>query len=280
MNTYNPSKYPSIKDSSKVRPMPGHVLVRPDGMDGLYDKTKGGLNIDTDFNPGQHAVVTGEIISVCGSLPFHAHKIRDIKASACAGFDFDFDSKKLTGCTPKEDFRGNLNEVRELTAKSMMYDVPIEAKPGDGVLFNYGVWLSLAENGWAFFCDKTESLVITMPYDMLKVIIRGDGVIPVNGFAIAKPSRKYQEVSAGGIIGPTPDRELRMQAVVTHVGVPSKGYKGFFEPIAAPDGIKPGDHIIYNASQRVPLEFSLHRKFFEEEMLILHQKDILAVWQE
>lgn len=198
------------------------------------------LYLNTTYEPQQHAVTSGVVTAVPERIVFNR---KDLGAS-------------------------------------MQYDVDMELRVGDRVIFDY----------------KAESIVkqrqtpldgsYALRYDDIYVAIRGDQIIPVNGVLLveALPTTVEEDVQralkSGLELPETVTKEYsEIMGVVRYLGAPCRGYL-----MADPDltdihdDIRVGDTVCFNPVYAIPLQYELHQIIDKGKVLYrLRRKDVLAI---
>lgn len=212
------------------------------------------LYIPTQFNPEQHAMVYGIVIAAPEKLLYYKKEIDAIK----------------------KEFGGTINapldraeEIRELTARSALFDVPVEVKEGDGVIFNYNVFYYAKIEGRMFKRDGNQYIII--PYDQCYVAIRGDEIIPLNGIVLLEPVLEEQHSEHLVLL----EKEDTTMARIAHIGHKVNGYLQAYDEQPDDDFFQKGDLVIFRKNRNVYFEVPIHRKL-DKKYAKLWRRDLLA----
>lgn len=227
-----------------------YVLIQ---IRGQYFEKARGLYVANGFHPESHACVYGTVKQVPEKLLYFKHEIDEIK-------------KEFGGTQHCPLHR--MREIQELTARSVLYEVPIELKVSDFVFYSYNVYAQAAAHGRIF--EKGEEMYILIPYDMCFVAIREDEIIPLNGLVLLEPVIKKYE---GKLI--VEEEEHATVGTIAHLGTKVKSYLQYSEESDTDDFFQVGDKVLHRKFRNVPLEWSTHRKL-NRPFTRLHRKDILA----
>jgi hypothetical protein len=169
--------------------------------------------------------------------------------------------------SPTEEYHNlvgiNRNEVEEATAKELAtcleFDFPMILQVGDRVWWKYN-----ARND-DYYAQEL------IKYDSIIVALRGEEIIPLQGYVIAEPVKKATEKN-GLALAHSNENEPN-QAIIKHIGLPCKRYK-YFPNYRDSDELKVGYKIWHNASTGIPLEYSLTAKL-NKPYIYLQRKDVL-----
>jgi len=223
------------------------VLLQVSGQ--YFEKVKG-LYFDKSYHPEAAVNVFGIVKEAPETLLFFKKEIDAIKKEFGSSQNCPVD---------------RLQEIQWLTRQSVQYDVPVEIKKGDTVIFKYQVYFQAFKEGRVFMDGK--DMLILVPYDMLILAIRDDKFIPVNGYVLIEPIITKSEV----II--EEGQEEDQLGVITHIGSPCKNYLGYEDQ--DDDFFKEGDTIFFKKNYTVPVEYStfqtLDKKYYR-----IHRRNILA----
>jgi len=235
------------KDISNIEGGINKVVVR---LAGLNDKIKLAdgteLSLVTKFDVANHAPVVGTLVGLPTKLYFN-----------------------------KKDI-----------SRSMEWETEMELEKGDTVYMQYlSVLLALADefNPAADFPDpkwftKDGEMYVIIDYSNVYFAIRGDKLIPVNGYCIARPIIK-EEKEHGGVVVPKYLQKQKSSkwAEIMYVGKPCKD---FIDKRYKDKGeVKPGDIVLFGAWSNQRVEYSLHQTFFKEEgeYVVIQRKWMKAV---
>lgn len=225
-------------------------------IDGRDTGIRNGLSIDTG---GQRMSVTGTVIKIPKQLVYEGP---NIKARKAQGLEF--------------------HGIRE---HSMEFDVPMELKEGDEVMYFYKNQLDAYKKGMVIHTDQGPMMM--MRYDTIRCIVKSeseDQVYPLNGRIFFVPVKmKSEEQTSSGLtllqqkhMGLDIKRELSIGRV-TEVGCLCSGYRDFHDAGADdPYPIKPGQYIFYDARMSNNLQFETHQTLKTKRAMI-HRMSIYGI---
>jgi co-chaperonin GroES (HSP10) len=208
---------------------PNNVLVRVDPVLN-YSTT---FQADTSVEPEKFVAVTGTVVQPPPRLLY-------------------FGSDIITMRNSKNMSRAELNLLRRMNDISVMYDVPMELKEGDRVLFRYQNMLTDdPEEEWRRVDEKH----MIMQYDSIYATISDEDILnPLNGYIMVESTSHNT------------GRVVKKGAKV--LGYLDTGAKDEFD-------VNPGDHIIFTKNSAVPIEWSTLRTL-KVEYKRLHRRSIIG----
>ena len=172
--------------------------------------------------------------------------------------------------------------IDRIKKESVLYDVPVEIKPGDDVMFIYKNQLDCYKEGRVLYTE--DGPMMLMKYDTLKCVVLGpDEIYPLNAAILVKKIKlEDDEVTAGGLIkieqqhmGMALKKKISI-GLVMEAGCLSNGYLEF--PLAGRDKyvIKPGDYIYYDGRMGTNLEYETHQ-LLKTPRVMIRQKDVWGI---
>lgn len=217
----------------------------------FIDKVKS-LYIPTDFNPEKNHVVYGICIAAPQRLLYFKKEIDAIK----------------------NEFGGTINapldraeEIREMTARSTMYETEMELKQGDFVFYKYNTYYQAKIDGRIF--KNQDGIFILIPYDCCYIAIRGDQIIPLNGLVLLEP---IMEKSSDLLLE---EKESTLKGKICYLGQKVKSYLQYPDDGSDDDFYNVGDTVMYRKNSAVVFEDSLHRKL-DKKYMRLWRRDLLG----
>lgn len=232
-----------------------YLLVRPLFNQRPLNHDNMEYYVNTEFTPGKFAQTTCEIVKVCKEL------------------------------TPFRDKSGTTHEG------GVQWIVPITVQPGDIALCYFFPIVNALEgtherernytNGRRF--DVDGDIYIFLKYDEIFCAKRGEEIITVNGFNIAK--RLPGKYNQGGIEIPmSMDVMSDNYAQIVYPALPVLEYvEENFAGIQVSEGLKPiesGSIIKCNPKMVIETEYDMKTDFFGEVYFRIQQKDIFTVVSE
>lgn len=211
----------------RLKPQSNHVLIKVDRkQDEITFKSGVKLYLDTSFEKEKHAPVTGQVVAVPDKLVYS---------------------------------RNN--------PASLEWDTEMEAKVGDQTI----VYYMAAAN--AFTKDISKSLedengnhYMFVNYQNIYLVIRGDEIIPLNGYCIAKPvmdhelkalHKKYKALNLEVPLNMRRKFSTKIVEIV-YIGTPNREYK---RKHLSDNGIKvnSGDFVSIRPHADIPIEYDIHK---------------------
>jgi hypothetical protein len=151
---------------------------------------------------------------------------------------------------------------------SSQWETTIECEVGDKVWFDYHSAM------YAYTMECEGEWYKIMSYTSLYVVLRGDKIIPLNGYMMLKryiPPKK-SELSLD-------EKADEDYGIVYKAGRPNTNY--LLDVWNDDVEINEGDHVLFEAGTSCfPLEHSMHQEFVEGDLVLQHRKRVLAVVSE
>jgi co-chaperonin GroES (HSP10) len=209
------------------------VIIEPDED----NYSVNGLMIDTDERKYYHASVSGTVVAVPEKLIYYGREAQDIRH--------------------KGRIRSRTDQIKlgHYNQYGTSFDVPVEVKVGDKVMFKH---MSIA--GSDFMGTK-----IPVLYDMLILRYSDNEVYPLNGYILVEPIERE-------IIGETV--EMKGYGTIAHLGCKVGHYKDY--PRFKDGDVNVGDFIMFHRSYSIQVETELHRKL-DKRYFYLHRRNVLAI---
>lgn len=162
------------------------------------------------------------------------------------------------------------------STSSYPFDVDVEVKKGDKVVFHYLSISQAVKEGKTFV--QGGKMYAFLPYERLFFAVRGDRVIPVNGYIFVRPDMEKQDL---GFLHATElsEKISQTKGVVTHAGSPIRGYAGDMKHLAhlgEDPNVAVGDNILFSSVDAVPLQYEMH-SVLEKGLYRMQRKDVLAI---
>ncbi|HQW95445.1 MAG TPA: hypothetical protein PLU58_06565 [Saprospiraceae bacterium] len=158
-------------------------------------------------------------------------------------------------------------------SNSHPYDVDIEVKKGDRVIFHFLTILQAKKEGKTFVQDG--ELYVFMPYERMFVGISGDKVTPLNGYVLVEPVE--QTLPDTALIIPDTARGLsKTHGIVKYAGAKCRGYAGHLKHMGEDPDVNVGDMVVFNQVEAIPLQYE-HHSILERNLYRMQRKDILAI---
>ena len=158
------------------------------------------------------------------------------------------------------------------SSTSHPYDVDIEVKAGDQVIFHFLTIRQAQKEGKTFIQDG--KLYVFMPYDRLFVAINQKGVTPLNGFVIIKP----HDEELPKTIFEIPDIAKKISkkiGTVLYAGSKCRGYaEHHLRDLGEDPDVEVGDTVIFNPIDAIPLQYE-YQSVLEKGLYRMQRKDIL-----
>lgn len=230
-------------------------------VDGRDTGIKSGLAFGT---AGQRVSIFGTVVKAPNKLVFLGDEIRE--------------TRNIYG-----DSEQGTDEADLLKHQSVLYDVPVEVKAGDRVMYFYKNHMDAYRNNMVIHTD--EGPVMIMRYDTLTaVLLSEDELYPLNGYLFIELKEKATDKqTTAGIhllekthMGVKFKNKMSIGKVI-EVGSLVNGYIEFLNE--APDDateFKNGDFIYFDARMTRNLQFNLHQTL-KTPRIVLHRKDIYGI---
>lgn len=252
------------------RLLKNYVLVLPDDDYETFQLNGHETGIYTSLatdQVGQRVAVSGTVISVAEELTYLGKELLKHQLSGIS-------SEDLTLVT---------DIIRN---DSVLYDVPIETKAGDKVMFFYKNQIDCYREGRTVMMDVNGStkFAFLMKYDGLNAVILGeDKLKPLNGYLfVEKVELKSQKFTESGLelveadfMGMKKKKGFAIGRIV-EVGSECRGYLEF--PSVRPDGYNysPGDYVYYDERFTHNLQHENHQTH-KTARVILKRKDVHGI---
>jgi len=217
-----------------------YVLIRPHEN---HVRGSHGIEMADFVNPHLSLAVTGEVVSVCGPLQYFGKKLKKLQRRPTR-------------------YAGEVAKIRDYMAMSAIYDVPVEIKEGDTVLFPY-----IHQIQDAMTEEERVDGDLLLRYDSLTARVGKSGIYPLNGQLLARKIFPEQGVVA----------ELRPfwdnVAEVVAEGCRVRDYVDYGCPDAKDRLL--GRKVVVKQGMAVRIE-NAHHVFAASEMLwSFHRRDVL-----
>jgi len=151
-----------------------YLLIKPDEDFSTYQfggKETEILVSRASDTASQHFSVTGEVIKAPPYLVFNGEKIVSMRRN------YGYNDETIE------------REVNELKKNSVLYDVPVEVRPGEHVMFNYQQYFDANKNGRYFTCDGDRYYLIRYDESVCSMLPESKNKIHkmLNGFLLIEP---------------------------------------------------------------------------------------------
>jgi len=155
----------------------------------------------------------------------------------------------------------------ELSRDMEQWDTDVECEVGDKVWFDYRAAL----NAYTFVVNGEWYKLLK--YSHLYVAIRGEDIIPLNGYVLFK--RFIPEKESEFLLDSDPDERF---GIVAYAGSKNKRYR--IDMFSDDIDIKNGDHVVFEEGTACfDMEYELH-EVFGESVVLQQRKRILGVVDE
>ena len=249
----------------KMKLMPNLILVKPEKDHDTYQlngRETGIINSLAVGTAGQRMNVYGTVLSVCEGLRFTGKLI-------------DRARKNLSG--------GEVQTAVDLLKRqSVLYDVPMELKEGDKIMYFYKNQIDAFKEAKVLYDTDAEVPVMLMKYDNIRAIVRGDDELyPLNANVFIRPIQLKTDKKTIGGIQLLEKKHMGMDVkkaisygIIVEVGCRCDGYLEFpqygGDPLLE---LRTGDIVMYDGRMSRNLEFELHQTMATPRKII-HRKDI------
>lgn len=159
------------------------------------------------------------------------------------------------------------------SSNSHPYDVPMELEIGDKIIFHFNT-IAMAKKEGRWFEEKGVQYAY-IRYENLFCALRGDKVIPLNGFIFVAPNEK----ELPNTIFEIPDiakGDSEIMGVVKYAGSPVDRYKDFPDIGGDPE-VNVGNEVLFNKIESIPLQYALHSLL--GNLYRMHRKDVYGIFQ-
>ncbi len=222
-----------------------YVLIQPHA-----NHTAGathGMEIPDFATEHMNFAVTGTVLQVCDKIHYFGRKLRAIK------------NKHIRNVTDQR-------LVQDYLAMSQQFDVPVEIKEGDTVVFPY-LW----RVDDAMFDEERFHGNMVLRYDQLTAKVVNRKLYPLNGAVLGRKIKSDQGVMQL-------QREYwdgRME--VTHEGCLVRDYMDYGYPDEA--GSLVGKQVFVNPKMPVSIEVTSQLRLADEELFQFHRRHIVGIIQ-
>lgn len=252
---------------SQIEIPANYVLVKADEdyetyqIEGRDTGIRNALSVGT---AGQRMSIYGTILKNPDQLVYNGNELRAARSRS----------------TGKEEDQDLIDRLRN---HSVMYDVPIETKVGDRILFFYKSQLDCYKDNRVLFTD--EGTVMLMKYDSLYAVVHeNENLYPLNGYVFLELKELQKEkVTEGGLhlLEKTHQGVKAKKGVsigrVVEAGCFVKGYLEFLDRSADSfQRYSPDQHVYFNGLYSRNLQFALHQTL-KVPRLVVHRKDIYGI---
>jgi hypothetical protein len=264
-----------LSEEITYRTINGLVLVLPDEdyetfqIEGRETKIFTSLAAGT---AGERACVSGTVLAVPETINYNGQKILDLK---------------------KKGLRPDLyeKEMDRLKKESVAFDVDVEIKKGDKVLFFYKNQIDCYRDGRSVPVTVEENGVFTtkfallMKYDTLNAVeLSPDILKPLNGFIFVQRLDLKSEVSSKSglelvnfkMMGGLPKKRGFAIGRVIETGSECRGYIDFLDIKPCGYPIKSGDYVYLDERYTNNLQHANHQTH-KTPRIIVKRKDIHGV---
>lgn len=208
------------------------ILIRPDAD----NDRAGNFYLDTSMRKFTHTSVIGTVVSVPAELIYYGREAHEIR------------SKGRIRSQKEQDMLGFYNQY------STAFDVPVEVKEGDRVMYK-----TLAVDSAPVKGD-----IVPIRYDNL-ILRFNNGIYPLNGYVLVEP---VETDWMGEAV------EAKGRGIVAHVGCQVRHYRDF--PTVKDYRLETGEEVMYMNTYNIPVEHSLHQKL-DKRYFYMHRRNILCV---
>jgi co-chaperonin GroES (HSP10) len=170
--------------------------------------------------------------------------------------------------------------------KEIPWETEIELKLGDRVVMYFMAIQNCLSKEQKKYAQEGKDVYIFIKYHNIYAIIRGEEIIPINGYVLVEPIedpewiRLNEQASKAGLI--IPDMRKLSKTHITYgkiayLGKPNLRYSEKYKSDEYYD-LKVGDEIIMKKIRDIPVEYEYHAKMDGGRKLYRMQRhDILAV---
>lgn len=157
-------------------------------------------------------------------------------------------------------------------SNSHPFDVDIEIKEGDTVIFHFLTIIQAKKDGKIFIEDG--QMYVFMPYERVFCALRGEEVIPVNGYIFVRPDD--EPLPKTNLVLPEISKKLsKNTGTVVHAGGKCRGYYGIHMAHLGEDPeVNIGDKVIFSELDAIPLEYEFHA-ILDRDLYRMQRKDVL-----
>jgi hypothetical protein len=252
------------------RTLNGLVLVLPDKDYETYQIEGRETGIFTSFAAGtigERVSVSGTVLSVPETFVYNGDKIIQLK------------KKNL----PEAEESAMVDKLKK---ESLLYDVPMEIKVKDKVLFFYKNQMDCYRDGRSVMMDVDGEtrFALLMRYDTLNAVVVADDILkPLNGFCFVERvemwSDKFSpsglEIVHESMMGLKKKKGFGLGRVI-EIGCDCKGYLDFPTIKSDVQNLTPGDYVYYDERFTNNLQHQNHQTH-KTARIIVKKKDIHGV---
>lgn len=222
---------------------PNYILIEPHAHH--VAGASHGMEIPDFANEQMNFSVTGTVVQVCNRLEYYGREIKRLK------------SKAIRTITDQR-------RVQDYLAASLLFDVPMEIKVGDMVVYPY-----IYRTNEEMFDEERFDGKLVLRYDALTARV-DDGVLyPLNGALLGRKIRSDQGL-----------QQLRREywdglMEVTHEGCLVKDYQEYGYPDK--EGLLKGKRVFVTPQMPVSIETIQQLRLSDEELFSFHRRHIACI---
>lgn len=246
-----------------------YVLIKPD-PDYEFIELPPGSELEINNEPtkiwvgytsethGRHFGITGQVLCVPDKLVYNKKRIEKFKKQVGALWNF-----------------GDQITVAALMGASMHIDTELEVEVGDKIWFSYLCQINAVVD--KLLIDTEEhGICFLAKYEDLYCREREGELELINGWVWIQRIERTRKTESGLELQFS-DKNLyeNGHAVIVKAAKPLKGYMDGGSDYGL--DINGGEQVIYNAAMGHPMEYSMHRKVTEKEVLSIRRKHIYAI---
>jgi hypothetical protein len=167
----------------------------------------------------------------------------------------------------------------------MPWKTDMELQEGDKVIVYYLAILNAFKPEQKRFFTKDNERYVFIPYQSIFVAIRGDQIIPINGYVLVEPcgdpwmeetKNRFKKIGIELVTNDKSNTNVSF-GIVRYIGKPNKGYCDYGN---IDDGVnvKVGDKVVLRKISDIPLQYPLHAKLDGGKLFWrVQRRKILAV---
>lgn len=211
------------------------------------------------FDPQFYRGISGEVVSIPDKIRFDGHTISKIK-------------KRIPGKKLPSFF---LTRVQWLKFLSSNVEVPLEMEIGDKVYFQFNQNIDCLENGR--FVEEDGDIYFFIPYNECICVVRGEQVIPLNGYILVEPIPMTQEDKIiQGVELVLMEEYVTQKGIVKYTGAPAQAYLDNVN-LKDNDDIKAGMTVYFAFNDNVPIEYDLFQEINKgKPIMYMHRQAVLS----
>jgi len=162
----------------------------------------------------------------------------------------------------------------------MPWDCDMEIRMHDKVIIYYLSVINALRKENMRFVVEGEDKYIFCPYNTIYAIVRGEQIIPTNGYVLIEPvedpaiTREKDRMKAIGMELVVLDRRISNQVTfgkVKYVGKPNRAYPDEGQSDEGVD-VAVGDVVVIRKTSDIPLQYSLHQQVNKGQPLLRCQR--------